>query len=217
MTAYVLTRTAMRPTMFGRLRRSVLSQKFDGEIIHLVHAEMDAADYAEGNVVVRAPRLPKILNMTAPWELYNQRLLDTLGSMIRGTHDAERKYPPGWIMFIDDDDMFTSDTAVARALASAHKTNDQLLVWKVERENGRISPFEWPGDLSTDRGRICWEGAAHHTKYIGYSKIDGDDGGDGRYWRNLARFLPIVWVDEVIMRPQLEGRAGKGHGRRRDT
>jgi len=217
MTVYLLTRTANRPKMFARLRESVLAQRFDGEIIHVVHAETGHADYAEGNVVVRGPRLPKILNMTAPWELYNQRLLEAVSGMLHGTEGAKAAFPPGWVMFIDDDDMFTSDTAVAEALAQAFVTDDQLLVWKVERENGRISPFEWPGELSTEKGRICWEGAAHHTKYIGYAHVDGDDGGDGRYWRDLARFLPITWVDAVIMRPQLDGRAGKGHGRRRDA
>lgn len=203
MTVFILTRTAGRPTMFARLRESILNQQFEGEVTHVVHAEEGHADYAEADVVIRGPHLPKILNMTAPWELYNRRLLEAIAHF------------SGWVMFLDDDDMFTNETALARAYAQA-TSPDQLLIWKVERENGRISPAKWRGGLSTPEGRICWEGGSHHTKYLSYAKIDGDDGSDGRYWNQLSKCLPITWVDEVITKPQLEGRAGKGHGRRRD-
>ena len=207
MTVYVLTRTACRPKMFARLRESVLSQECEHKIIHVVHIEVDAGDYAEGDIVVRGRRIPKGPGMSAPWELYNERMLSVVSKVAR-------KDRPGWVMFIDDDDVFTSETAVARAFANADP--GRLLLWKVERENGRISPFEFPGDLGSDRGRVCWEGGSHHTRYIGLAGVDGDDGADGRYWRDLAGFLPVTWVDEVITCPQLVGRAGKGHGRRRD-
>lgn len=207
---YVLTRTVNRPKMFARLRESVLAQQLSGEVVHIVHAENEGAEYATGDVVIRGPRILKNAKRTAPWELYNQRLLDALGRLLRAGD-----YEPGWVVFIDDDDVFTSEKALSRAFLHAVDDN-ALLVWKVERENGRISPFDWPGNLGTDRGRVCWEGAAHHTAYLGYASIDGDGGADGRYWHQLTEILPIIWVDEVMMRPQLSGRAGKGHGRRRD-
>ena len=196
MIAYVLTRTAGRPRMFARLRESLAQQQFPGIIMHVVHAE-PGSDYAEADVLIRGARAT---GGTAPWELHNRRLLDEVARM-----------PPGWVCFIDDDDEYATPHSLRRMLAPA--THAGIMpVWRVERENGRISPAEWAGDLSSFDGRLCLEAAAHHTTHIGKATIDANDGADGRYWHQMSQHLRVVWRDEILTRPQ----AGKGRGRRRD-
>jgi len=182
--------------MFARLRASLQQQVFPGIIMHVVHAE-PGCGYAEADVVVRGDRA---VGGTAPYELHQQRLLDAVAGMA-----------PGWVTFMDDDDEYTTPHSVRRMLANA-TSEDIMPVWRVERERGRISPAAWMGDLGSRDGRLCWEAAAHHTSHIGLASIDANDGADGRYWQQLRHHLRLVWLDEVLTRPQ----SGKGRGRRRD-
>ena len=195
MIAYVLTRTAGRPRMFARARESVLAQDY-APIVHVVHQERPSK-YARADHVITGHRQS---GGTAPYELHNQRLLERV-----------RTLSPGWVLFLDDDDVFVDAHAVSRIM-SLCTSPDIMPVWRVERENGRISPTVWMGDLASRDGRICWEAAAHHTSHIGKAVIDANDGADGRYWQQMSQHLRVAWVDEVMMRPQ----AGKGKGRRRD-
>ena len=213
MIAYVLTRTAGRPKMFARLRESLLSQDFPGRVFHLVHAET-GSDYAEADIVIEGPHLPRSFG-TAPWELHNRTLLEHLATLVRGTQDREPTHPEGWVTFIDDDDEYVSQHSLARMLQ--HASPDVMPIWRVQRAHHRtqepiLSPRDWEGDLSSHYGRLCWEAAAHHTKWIGTAKIDADDGSDGRYWHQLSQHLTLAWQDEVLTRPQV----GKGKGKRRD-
>ena len=209
MIAYVLTRTAGRPKMFARLRESLLSQDFPGRVFHLVHAETGST-YAKADAVIHGNHLPRSLG-TAPWELHNRTLLEHLATLVRGTQDHEPTHPEGWITMIDDDDEYTSRDSLSRMLQ--HATDPSVMpVWRVERENGRLSPATWQGDLASFDGSLCWEAAAHHTRWIGRAKIDADGGADGRYWQQLSQHLTLVWQDETLTRAQV----GKGKGKRRD-
>jgi hypothetical protein len=201
---YVLTRTAARPRMFARLRQSLRSQTFDGDVRHVVHAEADNTRYVRGDIIVIGPRLRR---GTAPWERYQARLLDRLVGE-----------PPGWVTFLDDDDEYMHPEALTR-IASYCKRRSDLPVWKTLRENGRISPAVFPGDLGSPEGRICWESAAFHTSHLDLARglVGADDGSDGRFWAALAEHLTVRWHDDVLTRPQRDGRAGKGHGRRQDA
>ena len=195
MIAYVLTRTAGRPRMFQRARESILAQDHR-PIVHVVHQERPSRYAVADHVITGRPQS----GGTAPYELHQRTLLAAVASM-----------PPGWVLFLDDDDEFTTPASVRRMLA--HATSPDIMpVWRVERENGRISPTVWRGDLASFDGRLCWEAAAHHTSHIGKAVIDANDGADGRYWQQMSQHLRVAWVDEVMMRPQ----AGKGKGRRRD-
>jgi hypothetical protein len=202
-TAYVLTRTARRPRMFQRLRDSLLSQEFDGRILHVVLAET-GSDYAEGDHVMHRPPRAREAGR-CPYNLHIHDLL---------THVAGLE--PGWVTFMDDDDQYTSDQSLARMLEPA--THPGVMpVWKVQRENGRISPAKWRASPASKEGRICFEGAAHHTTLIGRGPLSTDCWADAHYWQGIHRHAEIAWIDAVLTRPQLDGRAGKGHGRKRDA
>jgi hypothetical protein len=201
---YVLTRTSNRPRAFARLRADLLAQDYDGRIIHVVHSDDPNDQYAEGDIVIHGERVPRGRHKTAPWERYNLALLEAV------------KYHgiPGFITFMDDDDTYTSSKSVATMMRYA--IAGVMPIWKVERENGRISPTEWMSDLNTPDGRICWEASTFHTDYLPLALaigIDEMDGGDGRFWARMSESHQIAWIDAVLTRPQ----EGKGKGRRRDV
>lgn len=203
MNVYVLTRTSNRPKMFTRLRESIANQKFDGQILHFVYSDDPKDSYVNGDVVIHGERLIKNKVNTAPWEVYNLELMKAV--KFHGI--------PGIVTFIDDDDMYTSEHSIATMVANTQE--DSMTIWKVERENGRISPFKWQADLESDEGRICWEAAAFHTKHLPLAQsigVDKADGGDGRFWAAMSKQLNITWLNEVLTKPQI----GKGHGRRKD-
>lgn len=201
MTAYVLTRTAGRPRMFQRLREALAGQDYP-RIVHVVHQEHPSAYATADHVINGEPAT----GGSAPWELHNKRLLEFVATLA-----------PGWVTFIDDDDTYTSRGSVTTMLR--HAVDPGVMpVWRVERERGRISPAEWRADIGTPQGALCWEAAAFHTSHVPLALrgIDADAGSDGRMWHALARHLRIEWVDEVLTRPQREGRMGKGRGLKRD-
>ena len=200
---YILTRTSKRPRMFQRLRDNIASQDYDGPVMHIVHTDEVADDYVKGDMIVSSPRLRKTEKQTAPWELYNLALLEAV--QIYGQ--------PGFITFMDDDDMYASSKSLSTIADVARP--GLMPIWKVERENGRISPAQWRGDLATDEGRICWEASGFHTSHLELAlnlSIDGNDGADGRFWHRLSRHLTTLWIDEVLTKPQV----GKGNGKRED-
>jgi hypothetical protein len=203
MNVFVLTRTSGRPVMFARLRESLASQVFDGRIVHVVYSDDPSDDYVVGDVVVRGLRLRRKFQGSFPWEVYNLALLRAVESFGE----------PGFIVFIDDDDVYVDEGSIATIVR--HAREDSILVWKVERERGRVSPFDWNASLGSDEGRVCWEAGCFHSSQLQVAfgvGIDSMDGADGRFWAGLADYLPVVRLDRVLAKPQV----GKGHGRRRD-
>ena len=200
---YILTRTSKRPRMFQRLRDSIATQDYAGPVMHIVHTDEPSDDYVKGDMIVSSPHLRKSDKMTAPQELYNLRLLQ-----------AVQEYgQPGFVTFMDDDDIYTSSKSLSTIADVARP--GLMPIWKVERENGRISPAQWRGDLTSDEGRICWEASGFHTSHLELAlnlSIDGNDGADGRFWARMSRHLTTLWIDEILTKPQV----GKGHGRRKD-
>jgi len=191
---YVLTRTSGRPRFFSALRAS-LAEQTHRDFVHIVHSDDPTDAYVEGDIVIRGSRL-HIDKTTGVYgvERYQQRLLDAIPG-------------EGWIVFVDDDDQFTSPAALAQ-IAAVCTDPDTMPVWRVRREHGRVSPAGWGSDTTG----ICWEGAAFHTRHISRAVIDSHGGADGRFWESLAQLLTVEWHDFAPFEPQ----RSKGYGRRVD-
>lgn len=202
---YILTRTSGRPRMFTALRANLASQPYR-DFLHVVHSDDPNDSYVEGDIVVRGERQPITGTRYGP-EAYMRALLQAVK-----THGT-----PGWVLVMDDDDVYAPDALTT--IASLCGDPDVMPVWKVRRENGRITPATWRGNPSTSSGRLCWENAAFHTKHLDHALnlVEPRDGNDGQVWAGLAARAIPEWHDAVLAHPQLPGRAGKGKGRRRDA
>lgn len=201
-TVFILTRTSGRPRFFAELRRSIRSLEYP-DIVHVVHTDDPRDSYVEGDIIIRGENELGVAG-NGTFNLYNNRLLQAVPH-------------PGWIHFIDDDDAYVDPQCFNKLLARATDRR-QLLVGRVERWaiKGRgpnaprvVFPRGWGHQRSFQT-----ECFMVHTSCSMLGRWPVNKGGDHTYTRSLTQYLPIVWVDGVIIARAQEG---KGHGRRQDA
>lgn len=197
---YVLTRTSKRPRYFAALRANLAVQGVP--FVHVVHSDEPTDAYVAGDIVVRSDRLPPgKVNFTP--ELYQARLLEAL-----------RGQPPGWVVFIDDDDRYLP--GALQRIREACTDPGVMPVWRVMRERGRVSPAQPGADPRSEAGKLCWEAAAFHTSHLdaATAAVTAARDADGRFWAALAARLRVEHHDFTATEPQ--SWFGKGHWRRFD-
>jgi len=104
--------------------------------------------------------------------------------------------PDGWIMYLDDDDMFMNSTAVS-AIMNAVTSEDDLLIWRVQFPNNRIIPKR-PGK-KPKLGDISAIGFAFHKKHWHEKLWDDRKGSDYRAVMRLwSTGLNPIWIDDIL-------------------
>lgn len=187
MKVYILTRTSGRPNYFRENVESVKMQTYPN-IEQIACADDDESfEYASKLVknIIRVERRPKREEHDwrhSPYNLYCNELMEQIKE-------------PGWVMFLDDDDMFTDRNAVSK-IVSQIKTEDEFLVWKIKFPKAIIPGMSWgraiiPGDIDAN----CY---MFHSKYIWAAQWDEVKESDFRVAQKLSRLLPIKWIDEVL-------------------
>lgn len=184
---YILTRTSGRPEFFRRCRESVKALNYPN-VVHIVHTDDPRCEsYIECDILIRGEAHGAYVG-TAPYNLYNNRLLDAVPS-------------GGWIHFIDDDDEYTCP----EALDWVHDGMDKeaVNVCKAARWNDTIWPRNWGKQMSFQTECfVLWSTLSKRAKWW------GDKGGDHHYTKQLTRRANRTWNDYLVVRAQ----EGKGHG-----
>lgn len=184
----VITRTSGRPNFFARCRRSVLEQGPD--VFHLVGCDDPADTYPEGDKVVALDAYPG-----RGHNLY----FNTLSYYVPKSHP--------WVLFLDDDDHFTTPDAL-RTIRE-HITGDQdLLLWQVQFPDGRLVPDQV--GRQPEAGNISGLGFCYHIQH--WINWPGMALGDFFVISQLHRTLKPVWLPQVLTGLQAE----PGMGRRND-
>ena len=115
----------------------------------------------------------------------------------------------GWCMVLDDDDQLLRPNSLA--ILEPYMTDPDRLIISRFRFNGVPYPREahW--------GRDLYEGDVHsacvvfHSRHKQLARWLGVYGGDYWAFSNLAKELPVLWVDSLIAGVQRhDGRDGKG-------
>lgn len=184
----VITRTSNRPKFFERCRRSVLEQ--GPGVFHLVGSD-DAADtYPEGDKVVALDAYPG-----RGHNLY----FNTLKYYVPKSHP--------WVLFLDDDDHFTTPAAIETI--REHITSQQdLLLWQVQFPDGRVVPDQ-VGRLP-EAGNISGLGFCYRVdRWVNWP---GMPLGDFFVISRLHKILNPVWIPQVLTGLQ----AGPGEGKKLD-
>jgi glycosyltransferase involved in cell wall biosynthesis len=192
----ILTRTFKRPESFKKCRESVLSQtynKSEGKfgdrqrlINHIVGSEVECPYCPE------AIRLKKKEGKFLPWNLH----LNDLGKQVK----------TGWVMYLDDDDMFMSPTSV-QEIVDEITDEDTLLIWKV-----KISTWTAPNDKHfgkvIKKGQVSGIGILFHSKHlpVPWKAIPA---GDFHVIEYLSKKLKVKWVNKILTGTQ-EGRNHHG-------
>jgi len=203
----VLTRTSGRPNYFKENVESVKSQLYP-YIRHIVCADDDASfEYASKEVkdVIRVDRKEKREQhgiMHSPYNLYCNELMSQVTD--------------GWVMFLDDDDIFVDDSTIKQVMESDLTEND-LIIWKGQIHNKIIPSYSFgKGIALTDIGSFCFMFHSNHTWAAQWDEVKESD---FRVALKLARLLNIKWVDKVVTKVNNSlnrHNVGVGQGDRRD-
>lgn len=196
----ILIRTSNRPLYFGACLRSIESQTSkDYRII----VGNDSKEFYH-RFDVQYPMLKSnrrylklargIQSLHFPINLYLNKLM------------AEVK--EGWVMLLDDDDMFADKDAITKILCKC-TTETTAVFWKVS-VGDRVVPEKFGRPVVKDISMI---GFCFHSKYIPVLQFDEYKQTDYRVADRIYSILDVVYIDEILTKTQ---DSGDGFGKRKD-
>ena len=174
----ILIRTSMRPDFFKKCIESVLMQKYTNYNIYVCYDKIESLGYLNDYDI-------KHKNITIffvesdstekyKFNLYNNELID--------------KVTGGFILFLDDDDIFTHDLCFKIINENITGKKD-LLIWKFMRPDKIIYPKNVNdiklGDIDTTM--VCF-----HSKFKRLSKWGDKQCGDYYFFKRLFKSLKKI-------------------------
>jgi hypothetical protein len=103
----------------------------------------------------------------------------------------------GWIVYLDDDNMFLDPYGLSLALIHAHSESD-LLLWRAKL--GRLVPLpEHWGASNVFRGDIDSANFMFNTNHKGLTRWGDTRCGDFRSVTSLANRLHVRWVNRSVI------------------
>ena len=168
----ILIRNTYRPTYFKKCIDSILTQEYDNYKVIICYDDDYCLEYLE-----QYKNNPKI-------ELFKATEVDKSQKSFYNLYCNQllNKVENGWIMFLDDDDMFTNCNVLKNI--NEHLTNDNnLIFWKFKRPDREIYPDIKL--LKADTIASC--GYCFHSKYKDLSQWIAWQGGDYDYINGLIQ------------------------------
>ena len=197
----ILTRSNRRPRFFQDNRISVVGQTYK-RFRQLVSYENDEtlkylrAQGLPENDLIRVVR--QQTEASHPYNLFVNDLMDQVAE--------------GWILFLDDDDLFTTPHALLIIAAHLNDENS-LVIWRAwfpdkivpaTRDIHQISP----GGITS----CCF---AFHSKHRKNAQWHEFKAGDYRCFEQLRQFLQPVFLDDILVKVNYTD-CGAGWGEARD-
>lgn len=184
----ILTRTH-RERYFRVLQQSMAEQTYR-DFNWIVGSDLHSCDYYPDAIRLQKPiwqpmHIPQGMYF-APHNLYLNSL--------------QEKVQDGWIMYLDDDDMFASPNSLQRIVDNLRNENE-MVIWKVQITPQWIVPSHSFGN-EIKAGDISGIGFAFHSKHL---PVDWGtlSYGDFRVAMQLKnKGLKPRWVDWVLTRTQ---------------
>jgi len=194
----ILIRTSGRPLYFERMLASIQWQTCKSYRLIVSADTDDTARYvrAAGIEPVIVERLEKTAAATFPWNLYLNTLMD--------------KVAGGWIMFMDDDDMYSNRHVFEILLSKMLSDKNAMVVWQMKFPDGRLVPGEqyWQKTPFTRR-QIAMPCFAFHSKWKDHVRFDAQKGADFRMANLLNQGLNVQWLQVPLVTLSNFGNKGK--------
>lgn len=184
----ILIRTSDRPNYFRRMLDSIESQGYKNYRLIISADTPLSAEYVlkSGYKPVIVPKEPPNEVNNAPYNYYLNTLMDEVES--------------GWVMFMDDDDIYSSDD-IFSSVAERLGDEQRILVWRMQWPTGRVIPEDkfWGRlpFLASHIGMPCF--AFHHSVSKGYL-FDKRKGADYRFIAQLSRRNNVEWMDKICVK-----------------
>jgi glycosyltransferase involved in cell wall biosynthesis len=190
----IVTRTSNRPKGFKKNIENIKNQTYD-KINHIIITDDDNSEkYIKDNGVenfIRVDREKIIKNDNSinpntgrysPHNLYFNEILDYLVE--------------GWVIYLDDDDRFTTNNVVENiANVISQNDDDTLIYWRMVYSNGRFLPLDMSKNKKPILGGIGGSCFTFNVKYKSHAIWDGWKCSDFRVINKLHNIIPKkVWV-----------------------
>jgi hypothetical protein len=191
----ILTRTSGRPIGFKRNVESVRSQTYKN-IRHIVCTDdKDSVSYIEEMGITDYVLIDKenvIQSDTEP-PRRSRKMVHNLYLNI-----LNEKVTDGWIIYLDDDDLFLDKNSVQKVVKKINTVDDDTLVaWRMKFSSGRTLPINYGDMRLTKIGGSC---IGFHFKYSKDAIWDSWSCSDFRVIEKLTKVIPKVsWLWEPIV------------------
>ena len=206
----VLTRTSARPHFFNHNHESLKSQTHK-DWRHIISYDddetkkyLDKYEHSEKFQVYPVKRIPRNSPAHFPYNLY--------------CNELNKKVTEGWIMYLDDDDIFYDNGALERAsqFVEDHSgAENSIIIWKVKFPKV-IKPSINKFGKKITRAGFPSQGFMFHSRHIGIADWDDRKGADSRVVHTIYKMLKHVhWLDDIITQIGYKQGFG-GHGDRKD-
>ncbi|MFO1488661.1 MAG: hypothetical protein U1F65_09305 [Verrucomicrobiota bacterium] len=198
---HILTRSNQRPRFFQENRASVAAQTYRSFRQLVSYENPETLRYLQRAGVPESDAIHVTRKTTSATHPYNLFVNDLMG-----------RVEDGWILFLDDDDLFTTPEALT-ILASRLVDENQLVIWKAWFPD-KIVPFVndakaiQPGGMTS----CCF---AFHARHKADAQWHEHKAGDYRCFDQLRNKLPAVILDDILTRVNYTD-ASAGWGEPRD-
>lgn len=222
----ILVRTSGRPNYFQGCIKSIFGQHYPKTLINLlVHTDDPVTySYVKGQQM-NAPFNFKIVTSDRK-AVYDKEAPS--GKPFQNTYLYYAPYnlyfnkmyqhcEDGFILFMDDDDKFTSYMALS-IIAKAISSNDDFIMFRASFPNKIVIPSDKNFGKDIVIGDVCGGSVCFHSNYRTFAKWDDYSCGDYRVIKRLHDnpMLRNKYINEVLVGVQRNKNMG-GRGKRDDT
>lgn len=185
----ILIRTCLRPTYFKKCIESILSQQYHNYAIHIAYDRHESyeyiAPYESSNLNVSSYYINKdnVSQQKYRFNLYCNDLMDHVQD--------------GFIIFLDDDDMFTH-SHVLQMINDRLVNEETIVLWNFSRPDSEICPSSAPKVYlgGIDTSCVCF-----HSKWKRFSRWPDRQCGDfifySRLMKNLGKRVKYVYSNLI--------------------
>lgn len=199
----ILTRTSNRPNVYKRNRQNILNQKYSN-IFHIVSVD-DEKDLS----YVKENEPDKIVLFTGKENLKekysNFSKMYTCNTNLFFEHnlylnEMQKDIKDGWVLYLDDDDIFMDDTSLRTIVHSIRSTNeDTLIIWQMD-VNGIIVPEEKFFNTEVPVNHIGGSCFTFHSKWLKYAIWPGWQFSDHMVFAKLYNNIPNKeWIEKPLI------------------
>jgi len=198
--ANVIVRTSNRPLGFTNCLKSIEVQTYPNINIIVTTDDIFSCGYTRGHDA-------RHLDMSKVTYIESKKEGEEFGRPFKCNlylKEALKRIKEGFVIYLDDDDMFTSKDSVKTIIENAE--TDKLLIWKVDF-NDKILPNGSFGKY-IKLFDVTGIGFSHHVKYSHLTDWSEWKRADYRTAKKISDIIPVKWLDAVLTK--LQSKPGNG-------
>ena len=209
----ILMRNTYRPTYFRKCIQSILTQKYQDYRIIMCYDDDNCLEYLKEYMNHEKMEIFKATSVDKSQSHFYNLYCNELLSRVKSTNNSDDR-DSGWIIFLDDDDMFESPESLSIIASNisretlTHSPNiirdNRIFLWKVRFSKNILV---YPRDRAVIKKRdITTCGLCFHSRYKHLSQWESKQGSDWIYFSKLFENVyksptsQRIFIDRVLTR-----------------